>query len=87
VVLVDEPRSRYPYSGDGLIAVPASADWLDSLLALSFAAARAQQLAAQWGVIPGMSPRRASPKHPRPAARQLARKWHAVAETHRECSL
>jgi hypothetical protein len=54
VVLVDEPRSRYPYSGDGLIAVPASADWLDPLLALSFAAAWAQQRAAQWGVIPGM---------------------------------
>src|ERR1700761_4843314 len=39
VVMVDRPASRYPYSPDGRIAVPADADWLDPLLALSFAAA------------------------------------------------
>jgi probable F420-dependent oxidoreductase len=39
VVLVDQPRSRYPYSADGRIAVPAAADWLDPLLGLSFIAA------------------------------------------------
>src|ERR1700745_227174 len=38
VVLVDEPRSRYPYSADGRIAVPADADWLDPLLGLSYVA-------------------------------------------------
>jgi hypothetical protein len=35
VVLVDQPRSRYPYSADGQIAVPATADWLNPLLGLS----------------------------------------------------
>src|SRR5215813_15613035 len=39
VVMVDEPGSRYPYSHDGKIAVPPDADWLDPLLALTFAAA------------------------------------------------
>jgi len=39
VVMVDEPRSRYPYSADGTIAVPPGADWLDPLLGLTFAAA------------------------------------------------
>src|ERR1700733_6240268 len=38
VVLVDQPTSRYPYSADGRIAVPAAADWLDPLLGLSFIA-------------------------------------------------
>jgi hypothetical protein len=101
VVLVDQPRSRYPYSGDGRIAVPASADWLDPLLGLSFdlsvavaladgspgmlpelaaigvtefvvvaappaeptAAGWVQELAAQWDVIPGLSPRRGARPH------------------------
>jgi alkanesulfonate monooxygenase SsuD/methylene tetrahydromethanopterin reductase-like flavin-dependent oxidoreductase (luciferase family) len=31
VVLVDQPRSRYPYSADGRIAVPAAADWLQPI--------------------------------------------------------
>ena len=39
VVLVDQPASRYPYSSDGRIAVPAVADWLDPLLGLSYVAA------------------------------------------------
>ena len=51
VVLVDEPRSRYPYSDDGSIAVPASADWLDPLLALSFAAAVTTTIGLATGVL------------------------------------
>jgi probable F420-dependent oxidoreductase len=51
VVLVDEPRSRYPYSDDGRIAVPASADWLDPLLALSFAAAVTTTIGLATGVL------------------------------------
>jgi probable F420-dependent oxidoreductase len=51
VVLVDQPRSRYPYSGDGRIAVPASADWLDPLLALSFAAAVTTRIGLATGVL------------------------------------
>ncbi len=39
VIMVDEPASRYPYTGDGRIAVPAAADWLDPMLALTYAAA------------------------------------------------
>ena len=39
VVMVDESASRYPYSDDGLIAVPADADWIDPMIGLSFAAA------------------------------------------------
>src|ERR1700739_3738537 len=37
VVMVDRSASRYPYSDDGVIAVPAQADWLDPMIALSFA--------------------------------------------------
>lgn len=51
VVLVDHPRSRYPYSGDGRIAVPASADWLDPLLCLSFAAAATTTIGLATGVL------------------------------------
>ena len=51
VVLVDEPRSRYPYSADGRIAVPAAADWLDPLLALSFAAAVTTTIGLATGVL------------------------------------
>jgi probable F420-dependent oxidoreductase len=51
VLLVDEPRSRYPYSDDGRIAVPASADWLDPLLALSFAAAVTTTMGLATGVL------------------------------------
>jgi len=29
VVMVDRSASRYPYSDDGQIAVPAAADWID----------------------------------------------------------
>src|SRR3954453_4174795 len=45
VVMVDQPASRYPYAADGRIAVPADADWLDPLIALSFAAAATSRIA------------------------------------------
>ena len=51
VVMVDEPRSRYPYAEDGRIAVPAVADWLDPLVALSFAAAATQRIRVATGVL------------------------------------
>jgi probable F420-dependent oxidoreductase len=51
MVLVDAPVSRYPYSADGRIAVPADADWLDPLLALSFAAAVTSRIELATGVI------------------------------------
>jgi probable F420-dependent oxidoreductase len=51
VVLVDQPTSRYPYSSDGRIAVPADADWLDPLLALSFAAAVTTTIGLATGVL------------------------------------
>jgi len=51
VVMVDEPLSRYPYSRDGQIAVPAAADWLDPLVALSFAAAATRHIRIATGVL------------------------------------
>ncbi|MFG2441060.1 LLM class flavin-dependent oxidoreductase [Streptomyces sp. NPDC048508] len=51
VVLVDSPESRYPYSADGRIAVPADADWLDPLLTLSFAAAVTSTIELATGVL------------------------------------
>ncbi|HEY3882516.1 MAG TPA: LLM class F420-dependent oxidoreductase [Trebonia sp.] len=51
VVLVDEPGSRYPYSPDGRIAVPADADWLDPLTGLSFAAAVTSRIGLATGVL------------------------------------
>jgi probable F420-dependent oxidoreductase len=51
VVLVDQPTSRYPYSPDGRIAVPAEADWLDPLLVLSFAAAATTTIGLATGVL------------------------------------
>lgn len=51
VVLVDEPVSRYPYSANGRIAVPSDADWLDPLLALSFAAAVTSRIGLATGVL------------------------------------
>jgi probable F420-dependent oxidoreductase len=51
VVMVDEPESRYPYSADGRIAVPADADWLDPLLALTFAAASTSRIGLATGVL------------------------------------
>jgi probable F420-dependent oxidoreductase len=51
VVMVDQARSRYPYSADGRIAVPPNADWLDPLLGLSFAAAVTSSIGLATGVF------------------------------------
>ncbi len=51
VVMVDKSQSRYPYSDDGRIAVPADADWLDPLLCLSFAAAGTSRIGLATGVL------------------------------------
>jgi probable F420-dependent oxidoreductase len=51
VVLVDQPRSRYPYSADGHIAVPVAADWLDPLLGLSFVAAMTTTIGLATGIL------------------------------------
>ncbi|OBH94896.1 LLM class F420-dependent oxidoreductase [Mycobacterium sp. E2733] len=51
VVMIDRPASRYPYSDDGVIAVPAQADWLDPMIALSFAAAASSRIGLATGVL------------------------------------
>jgi probable F420-dependent oxidoreductase len=51
VVMVDDSASRYPYSDDGRIAVPAEADWLDPLIGLSFAAAATSTIRIATGVL------------------------------------
>ena len=51
VVMVDDPESRYPYSDDGRIAIPADADWLDPLVALSFAAAATSPIRLATGIL------------------------------------
>jgi probable F420-dependent oxidoreductase len=49
--MVDRPESRYPYSPDGRIAVPADADWLDPLVTLSFVAAATKRIGLATGVL------------------------------------
>ncbi|WP_310784933.1 LLM class F420-dependent oxidoreductase [Mycobacterium sp. Z3061] len=51
VVMVDDSTSRYPYSDSGEIAVPAEADWLDPMVALSFAAAASSRIRLATGVL------------------------------------
>jgi probable F420-dependent oxidoreductase len=51
VVMVDRSDSRYPYSEDGRIAVPAEADWLDPMIGLSFAAAATSTIGIATGVL------------------------------------
>ncbi|MET0701200.1 MAG: LLM class F420-dependent oxidoreductase [Mycobacterium sp.] len=51
VVMVDDGASPYPYSDDGKIAVPSAADWLDPLIALSFAAAATTTIELATGVL------------------------------------
>jgi probable F420-dependent oxidoreductase len=51
VVMVDDSESRYPYSDDGRIAIPADADWLDPLVALSFAAAATTRIRLATGIL------------------------------------
>jgi probable F420-dependent oxidoreductase len=66
VVMVDEPVSRYPYADDGRIAVPPDADWLDPLIALSFAAAATTRIGLATGVL--LVPEH----HPVPLAKRAA---------------
>ncbi|HYZ68173.1 MAG TPA: LLM class F420-dependent oxidoreductase [Mycobacterium sp.] len=51
VVMVDRSSSRYPYSEDGRIAVPSSADWIDPLIGLSFVAAATSTIGIATGVL------------------------------------
>ena len=51
VVMVDKSTSRYPYSDDGQIAVAPSADWLDPMIGLSFAAAATSTIGIATGVL------------------------------------
>lgn len=51
VVMVDRSASRYPYAPDGQIAVPPDADWLDPMIALSFAAAATRKIRLATGVL------------------------------------
>jgi probable F420-dependent oxidoreductase len=51
VVMADRPRSRYPYSANGEIAVPANADWLDPFVCLAFAAAVTDRIGLATGVL------------------------------------
>jgi probable F420-dependent oxidoreductase len=51
VVMVDRSSSRYPYSDDGQIAVPAEADWIDPLIGLGFAAAATSTIGIATGVL------------------------------------
>jgi probable F420-dependent oxidoreductase len=51
VVMVDRSSSRYPYSDDGQIAVPAEADWIDPLIGLGFAAAATSTIRIATGVL------------------------------------
>src|SRR3954449_11607157 len=51
VVMVDRSASRYPYTDDGLIAVPAEADWLDPMIGLSFVAAATSTIRIATGVL------------------------------------
>jgi probable F420-dependent oxidoreductase len=51
VVMVDRSASRYPYSDDGQIAIPSTADWIDPLIGLSFAAAVTSSIRIATGVL------------------------------------
>jgi probable F420-dependent oxidoreductase len=51
VVMVDQSSSRYPYTPNGQIAVPSTADWLDPMICLSFAAAATSTIKIATGVL------------------------------------
>src|SRR5580692_8762823 len=51
VVMVDRSASRYPYAADGQIAVPADADWLDPMIALTVAAGATGSIRLATGVL------------------------------------
>ncbi len=49
--MVERPDSPYPYSPDKKIAVAANADWLDPLIALSYAAACTTSIRLATGIL------------------------------------
>ena len=49
--MVDRSESRYPYAADGQIAVPADADWLDPMIALTAAATATDRIGLATGVL------------------------------------
>ena len=49
--MVDRSASRYPYSEDGEIAIPSTADWIDPMIGLSFAAAATSSIRIATGVL------------------------------------
>lgn len=51
VIMVDRSVSRYPYCDDGRIAVPATADWIDPMIGLGFAAAASSAIGIATGVL------------------------------------
>ena len=51
VVMVDRSQSCYPYSDDGQIAVPSTADWIDPMIGLSFAATATSTIGIATGVL------------------------------------
>src|SRR6201998_4460894 len=51
VVMVDRSAARYTYADDGVKAIPAQADWLDPMIALSFAAAASSRIGVATGVL------------------------------------
>jgi probable F420-dependent oxidoreductase len=58
VVLFDRHDSRYPYAEDGTFSLPATVDWLDPFVALSFAASvtRSIRLATGICLVPEHNP-------------------------------
>ncbi len=51
VIMVDSSSSHYPYSDDGQIAVPSTADWIDPMIGLSFVAAATSTIGIATGVL------------------------------------
>ena len=51
VVMVDRSQSCYPYSDDGQIAVPSTANWIDPMIGLSFAATATSTIGIATGVL------------------------------------
>ena len=49
--MVDRSQSCYPYSDDGQIAVPSTADWIDPMIGLSFAATATSTIGIATGVL------------------------------------
>ena len=49
--MVDQPSSRYPHTASGQIASPSTADWLDPMIGLRFAAAATSTIQIATGVL------------------------------------